>query len=64
MSNNSRNNDQALSAWNLSEEKENEGVFSIHNVNPGLNALDRRRKWSMSDMQLNIYAEHGILEKV
>ena len=63
----SRNYDQALSVWNLSEEKESAeegcGVFSIFNVNPGLDALDRHRTWSMSDMQLNIYAEHGILQE-
>ena len=53
--------------WNLSEEKESaeegRGVFSIFDVNPGLDALDRHRTWSMSDMQLNIYAEHGILQE-
>ena len=58
--------EQALSSWNLSEKETEEGcgVFSIFDVNPGLSALDRHRTWTMSDMQLSIYAEHGILEEV
>ena len=58
------NNAQALSAWSLSEKEKTDGcgVFSIH-VNPDA-ALARQSKLSMSDMQLNIYAEHGILEEV